>query len=167
MQKRRLRNILIEPFKQIKIGINFIILNMLFGVISAGAFYYFIHDYYQVVFNMFKLIKLPPEMSMALAKQANNIQFSAIVILATVCLTFILITFLFVLRWTHRMYGPISSINKQLEKAIQDQDIAWIELRKNDEFQETARLVNLLLNQTEKVKSSTEQTELSQFKKHG
>ncbi len=142
MNNRKLKNILVEPFKQIKIGLYLMLLNVLFGISSAAAFYYFISDYYKVVYNLIRLVKLPPEAVLALETQAQQVQIWAILILALICLLFIIITTFLALRWTHRMYGPINAINNQLRRLIQGENITRIELRKGDEFHETAALIN-------------------------
>lgn len=145
MHKRKFKNILIEPFKQIKIGLYLIALNLLFGISSGGTFYYFISDYYKVVANLVKLFKLPAAFANSLSVQAESTKFLALCLVAMFCLLFILITIVLTLKWTHRMYGPILSINNHLKQILEDGSFSPITLRKGDDFKVTANLINQVL----------------------
>lgn len=147
--RRRLRDILISPLKQIRFCMHLIVVNVSFAVCASGAFYYFINEYYNVFFNLLKLFNFSEEAKQGIIQQTTHIQMMAIFILACFGVLFVVITTIILLRFTHHIYGPLFQINSVLERFAAGETSLRINLRKNDDVQKTADLLNRLFQQVE------------------
>ena len=80
----------------------------------------------------------------AMLKEQTNIFFYLIMITACMAVAVAVVYYLFVMRITHRMAGPISVITGHIQDMIEGRDPAFRGLRKNDEFKELyGKLVEL------------------------
>ena len=55
MKKSRRGALLIEPYKQLKFGIMFLLLNLLFAILVLTVFGYYLWDIYQALIRYFQL----------------------------------------------------------------------------------------------------------------
>jgi methyl-accepting chemotaxis protein len=118
---------LVEPYKQIQIGLVFLLLNLVFSALIFGIFGYYVSEMYASVSEYFKL-----------TGGAENIvwaKFQTPIIVGLILLVvFILITFWVSITYTHRLYGPLVSVNRYLDELADGKEIGPLKLRHKDEL---------------------------------
>ena len=143
---RKLGSLLVEPFKQFKIGVYVIISTLVFTSLALAMFLHSFWQQYQHVMSIFEVVD--PEMQWELVTSdvflANAMKISVLFVV------FILITMGLVFRVTHRYYGPLISIEKFVDKIARGDYSSRIRIRKKDEM---VRLVGKLNHMAEKLES--------------
>ena len=136
-RRRGLGSILVDPYKQIKIGLLFIILNFLFSAAIFGIFGYYVMSIYEAVSTYFTM-----------SAQESLITFAKFQVPLAVCgvitAGFVALTLFLSIRYTHTIYGPLISINRFLEDLLEGKKPDAIKLRKSDELQDLAEKLNTL-----------------------
>lgn len=136
-RRRGLRSLLVDPYKQIKIGLLFIILNLLFSMAIVSIFGYYVISIYNAVSTYFEM-----------SSQENLVTFAKFQVPLAVCgmltATFVIVTLFLSIRYTHTIYGPLISINRFLEDLLLGKKPDSIKLRKSDELQDLAEKLNTL-----------------------
>ena len=127
----------IDPYKQIKIGLVFLTLNLIFAALFAGiAGYYFI-EVYSAMAKYFSFTTI--EAGQVLAK------FQVPIILCLVMVgLFVLISILISVRYTYTIYGPMVSIQNFIDGLLDQNIVPPIELRKGDQLSNIATRLNKL-----------------------
>lgn len=138
-RRRGFRSWFVEPYKQIKIGLIFLILNLIFGIIIFGVYGYYIYDIYSIVSSYFQLNA--DQSYTALSKYT----YPLVVGLILICV-FIITTILVSVKCTHNIYGPLVSINRCLDQLIEGQPSEPLQLRPSDELQDIAKKLNILIS---------------------
>lgn len=146
--QRSIKNIVIAPLRQLKFCFHIVLINIALMTAAATAFWYYISQYYKVVYGLLKLFSLPEMMEAKLKAEAMSVQVQAFIVLSLCLLLFILITTVVILRFTHKIYGPMININRNVKQAIEGKR-AFIKLRKGDDFFDTAELLNKLFTRLE------------------
>lgn len=134
---RTLRNTLIEPFKQVKLGLYVMVITILFigvfGFLYASAFY----AQYQHVMEIFNIVDAKSQMELV-----DNSVFRANAIRILIAfVTFLVVLFAVIFRTTHRYYGPLVSIERFVTQVTAGDYSQRVNIRKGDEL---GRLVSLL-----------------------
>lgn len=135
--KRRsgIQALLVDPYKQVKLGIIFLLVNLSFSLAIGAVFGYYIWDIYNAMIVYFKLTD--QESMITLSKFAWPLAVGAFLLILFVCSTLYIS-----IRYTHKFYGPLVSIHRFLDevnKGIKPQPII---LRDGDELQELAKKLN-------------------------
>lgn len=131
---RRTRK-LIEPYKQLRFGIVFLILNFLFSTVMIGVFAYFLWDVYGAVTVYFNL---DSEQNVVVAKKfLYPLSINLIVYLA-----FIFSTLYLSVRFTHQFYGPLVSIRRFFDELIAGKNPSPIRLRSSDQLHDVVDKIN-------------------------
>ncbi|MCI5129819.1 MAG: hypothetical protein D3907_15345 [Candidatus Electrothrix sp. AUS3] len=100
-----------EPYRQVKIGLIFLLLNLIFSVLILGVFGYYTFDIYSTMSAVFKLT--PTEGQQILAK------FQIPVIMGSVLMVvFVFATLIVSVKYTHQIYGPLVSIQRFLDDLL-------------------------------------------------
>ena len=142
-RKKGLSGWLVEPYKQVKIGLIFLLVNFLFAALFLGVFGYIILDMQETLITYFKL---DPEQ----VKQVTS-KFSWVIIVGVaLMIMFIITTILVSVQYTHKIYGPLVSINRYLDKVAEGTDYGKpLKLRDGDQLQMLALKIN---NAIEKIR---------------
>ena len=142
-QKGRRRGFIswfVEPYRQVKLGLIFLILNLIFSVLILSVFGFYFWDVYKALTVYFQLT--PDQGAEILSK------FKVPVIVAcTLIALFIFTTILASVRYTHEIYGPLVSIHRYLDDMIARDVKAPLKLRDSDQLKELAEKLNQLSKQ--------------------
>ncbi|MBP6219065.1 MAG: hypothetical protein KA436_10810 [Oligoflexales bacterium] len=136
----RRSQLLIEPYRQLKFGVIFLLINFVYSCFILALFGYFLWDMHDVISEYFKLDEI--QRSITAQKFAVPFFFGLSLIVL-----FILNTLWISVRLTHQFYGPLISIHRFLDDLIANRSISPITLRKNDQLQEVAARLNQLSEQ--------------------
>ena len=133
----RRSSVLIEPYKQLRFGILFLMINFVFSLLCFSIFYLFLSDVQQTLEVYFKLD----------AAQIGQIRakfLQPLLLAAGLFLLFIVVTLYLSVTYTHKFYGPLVSINRFLDELNEGKNPEPIQLRTNDQLQDLAERLNRL-----------------------
>ena len=137
MKVGRRTTLLIEPYKQLRFGLMFLGLNVLFTLLIVGVSSYYMWDMFEAIHAYFAMTGA--ETMMSLEKFARP----AFLIVFLGCL-FIACTLYLSARYTHQIYGPMVSIKRFLDQIIAGDKPSPISLRKNDQLQDLVERLNTI-----------------------
>ncbi len=142
---RKLRNTVIEPFKQFKIGVYIIITTFVFIVCAGYLFMSSFWQQYQHVMSIFEVVDPNLQWEMV----TNDVFFANIIKVSALFLLFMLLTMAMVFKLTHRYYGPLVSIEKFVDQVADGDYSSRVSLRKRDELQRLATKLNTMATNLE------------------
>jgi hypothetical protein len=144
IQGRRggIRSLLVEPFEQIKLGLIFLGLNIVFSLLCLSVFTYYLYDIYKAMAVYFKLSDAESILT------ANKFAVPAVVGLSMFTV-FVLATLFVSIRYTHAIYGPLISINRFLDELLAGQPPQMITLRETDQLRDLAEKLNRVAERLE------------------
>ena len=142
---RKLRNTLIEPFKQFKIGVYIVVTTFIFIVCAGYLFMSSFWQQYQHVMSIFEVVD--PNLQWEVI--TNDVFFTNIIKVSALFLLFMLITMAMVFKLTHRYYGPLVSIEKFVDQVASGDYGSRVSLRKKDELQRLATKLNTMAEHLE------------------
>lgn len=125
----------VEPYKQVRLGLVFLVLNFIFSILIATVFGYYIYDMYSAVSVYFKLSA--NENAVAMQKFGVPLGFGCGLIVV-----FVISTILASVRYTHEIYGPLVSIHRYLDDLLSGLRPAPIQLRESDQLKDLAIKLN-------------------------
>ena len=125
----------VEPYKQVKLGLMFLLVNGVFSFMIIGVFGYYVYEMYDVVSEYFRLSGA--ESMMTARKFAVPITVGSGLILL-----FIITTILVSVRYTHEIYGPLVSIHRYLDDILGGRTPGPIQLRESDQLKDLADKLN-------------------------
>ena len=128
----------VDPYKQIKLGLIFLLLNLFFALAIFGVFGYYLWDIYSSVTTYFELSGV--ESSNILLKLSVPATVGAILLSI-----FIILTLLISVRYTYRIYGPLISIHRYLDDILAGEQTSPLVLRNKDELKTLAQKLNTLV----------------------
>lgn len=134
-QASRREGFLIEPYKQLRFGITFLIINLIFSSLILLVFGYFIADIYQAQAIYFQLNETQ---SSEILSKLNK----PVIIGAGLVVLFILTTLIASARYTHQFYGPLVSIRRFLDEMLSGHTPDPIQLRASDQLKDLAERLN-------------------------
>ncbi len=134
-RRRGFSSYLVEPYKQIQIGLVFILLNFFFSALIFGIFGYYVFDMYSSVSEYFQLAGTAESEVWAKFQTPILVGFVLTVV-------FILVTFWVSITYTHRLYGPLVSVNRYLDDLADGKTVGPLKLRHKDELDGMADRLN-------------------------
>ena len=135
--KRNLKTILIEPFKQIKLGL-YVMLVTLGFIVVAGYFYLqAFQEQYAHVMEIFGVVEEATKEQVVV----NDIFLRNRIKLAVVFVVYVGLMFWVIFRSTHKYYGPLVSIERFVKQMKAGNYSQRVSIRKGDEL---GRLVESL-----------------------
>ncbi len=143
---RTLSTTLIEPFKQIKMGLYVLAISVLFVILTSALFVRAFSEQYQHVMGIFNVVD--PNLKWELIM--NPVFFSNAKILAVLFIAYVLILFGLVFWLTHKYYGPLVSVERFVDKISKGEYHSRVSIRQRDELQ---RLVTKLNSMAEKLEA--------------
>ena len=142
---RKLRNTVIEPFKQFKIGVYIVVTTFVFIVCAGYLFMSSFWQQYQHVMSIFEVVD--PNLQWEVI--TNDVFFANIIKVSVLFLLFMLLTMAMVFKLTHRYYGPLVSIEKFVDQVADGDYSSRVALRKKDELQRLATKLNQMADNLE------------------
>ncbi|MDA9951000.1 hypothetical protein N9D31_00360, partial [Oligoflexaceae bacterium] len=134
-RRRGFKSWFVDPYRQVKLGLMFIIVNLVFAALIFGVFGYYIYDIYQSILSYFEISNVQaPEM-------AGKFSVPVIVSGALIFL-FVVVTILISVRYTHQIYGPLVSIRRFLDDLVDGKSPSPLQLRQSDQLKEVANKLN-------------------------
>ncbi|MDD9951247.1 MAG: hypothetical protein OXT67_06735 [Zetaproteobacteria bacterium] len=130
--------ILIEPYAQLRFGLVFLMVNLLFSVILLSVFTYYLWDVYVALTSYFTLTNR--ELVITWQKFQTPF-FTSLFVLVIFIVTSLVVS----ARYTHQIYGPLVSINRFVDQLIAGKVPEKIRLREGDQLGSLVDRLNLLV----------------------
>lgn len=137
-QNRTLRTLLIEPFKQMKLGIYVLLLSLAFVIITGLLVVNAFTEQYQHVMEIFQVVD--PRFKWELV--TNDVFATNVVRIVAVLVTYVVVLFAVVFRATHKYYGPLVSIERFVQSVSSGDYTRRVVIRRGDELQDLTLLLN-------------------------
>ena len=126
---------LVEPYRQVRLGLVFLLLNVVFSIMILSVFGYYVLDMYDAMTGIFKLT----------GSESGQIldKFQVPIIIGALLLgLFVVVTIATSVRYTHKIYGPLVSIQRFLDELLAGRKPNKIKLRASDELQDLVVRLN-------------------------
>ena len=143
---RNYKTILIEPFKQLKLGMYVVALAATFVVLTGFVFLTAFTEQYQHVMEIFQVVD--PTYKWELI--TNDVFMKHAIRLGVLLSVFIVSLFYVVFKVTHKYYGPLVSIARFVDGISKGDYSQRLVLRKGDELQQLAMDLNQMAENLEK-----------------
>ena len=143
---RSWKTILVDPFKQVRIGAYVIGLTLLFTLTLVGIVANTFWSQYQQVMELFAIADPRTQWELVL----NDIFIRNIGLIGLLALAFVATMTYFIFKITHRYYGPLVSIERFVEQLTVGNYTARVIIRKGDELQSLVRRLNSMADSLEK-----------------
>lgn len=134
-RRRGFQGWFVEPYKQVRLGLMFLLVNFCFSILIIGVFGYYVFDIYDAVATYFKLSG--EESAVTMQKFGFPIAIGGGLILL-----FVITTILVSVRYTHEIYGPLVSIHRYLDDVLNGRAPNPIQLRESDQLKDLANKLN-------------------------
>ena len=144
--RRDLRTTLIEPFKQIKLGLYVFGICLAFIGFSGFLFVAAFMEQYQHVMGIFQVVD--PNLRWELV--TNDVFYKNAVRVGLLFATFITVLFTVIFRMTHRVYGPLVSIERFVAQMAAGKYNRRVVIRSGDELQRLVSRLNDMAASLEK-----------------
>ena len=134
-RRRGLVSWFVEPYRQVKLGLIFLVLNLIFSLLILSVFGFYFWDVYKALTVYFQLA---PDQGQEIISKLNT------PIIVAVLLTgfFVVVTILASVRYTHDIYGPLVSIHRHLDGILSFKNQNPLQLRQSDQLKDLADKVN-------------------------
>lgn len=139
------RSKLVEPYFQIKLGLMFIIVNLLFSVLFAGVVWWVLSDVFESVKTYFELTGSDATLTMGKLS-------TPLILVGVLVLAFVATTFYVAVHYTHKIYGPLVSINRFIDEMVEGRSPSKLALRDGDELQDLVLKLNVLADKYKATK---------------
>lgn len=136
--KRNLSSLVIEPFKQIKLGLYVMGIALAFVGLSSLMFITAFTEQYQHVMRIFNVVD--PNLKWELV--TNDVFYTNAIRIGGLFLAFIVTLFYVVFRITHRYYGPLVSIERFVEDFSRGDYHLRCKIREKDELHSLVNKLN-------------------------
>ena len=134
-RRRGFKSWFVEPYRQVQLGMMFVIVNVLFSILFFVVFGYYLWDVYISLSQYFTLSALEG------SQTAGKFMVPAVVGCILI-IFFIITTILVSVRYTHRIYGPLISINRYLDSLLTGSTPEPLKLRPSDQLHDLATKLN-------------------------
>lgn len=145
--QRRIKNFLLQPLLQIKLGLYSILLAVFFSATTVAVLYLNLVDFATIIFA---LTDSESEIRELFTEYVSQTKWWILVLVLFFLVTNVIVSVTF----THRLVGPTVAFRNQIEKIRQGDFSQAIHLRKGDAFVEVADEINKLTQQLSKNKGS-------------
>jgi hypothetical protein len=144
-KKRNLKYVLIEPFKQIKLGIYVMALSVVFVCFASYLIYGALTAQYQQVMDIFQVVDASKQWELT----TNDVFKSSALKIILLFSVYILALMGVVLRFTHKIYGPLVSIERYIDRVSAGHYRDRVKTRDHDDLQTLVGKLNVLAEQLE------------------
>ena len=128
----------VEPYRQVKLGLIFLLLNFMFAVLTVGIFGYYVWDISQTLAIYFRLSS---DQSAEILSKFQTPVYAGCFLMVVFVIGSILVS----VRYTHRIYGPLVSIHRFLDEYLEGETVQPLFLRESDQLQELAEKLNQVM----------------------
>jgi hypothetical protein len=128
----------VEPYRQVKLGLMFLLLNLVFAGLIFGLFGYYVWDIYQTLAVYFNLTT---DQSAEIMQKFQTPIYAGTFLL----MFFVVVSILISVRYTYQIYGPLVSIHRFLDEYLQGDVVQPLILRQSDQLQELAEKLNQVM----------------------
>lgn len=136
-RRRGFKSWFVEPYRQVKLGLLFIVVNLIFSSLIFGIFGFYVWDMYSSVSVYFSLSSDQKELMLA--------KFTTpVVVGAGLIALFVVTTIMLSVKYTHRIYGPLVSIHRFLDALLEGRRPEPLHLRESDQLKDLAQKLNTL-----------------------
>lgn len=139
-KKRSIKYFLIEPFKQIKLGIYVILISLSFTAIAGFMIYQALTEQYQQVMDIFAIVDPDKQWSLI----TNDVFYSNAIKMTLLFSAYLIILMTVIISKTHKVYGPLVSIERFIGQITKGHYRTRITVRKGDELVDVANKLNLM-----------------------
>ena len=136
-RRRGFRAWFVEPYRQVKLGLMFLVINLIFSILIFGLFGYYVWDMYQTISVYFELNQI--ESSTLLNKFITPTISGALLIVI-----FVITTIMVSVRYTYQIYGPLVSIHRFIDDLLSGEKPEGLHLRESDQLKDLAEKLNSL-----------------------
>ena len=151
-RQRRLRNFLLDPSRQLRSAVHFIGLYVVYSVLLSSVFLHVTFSQHSFVMTH---IGQSEEANFVDMFQ-NPIIVEGLIEVSVLFLAFLLVAMTLTILFSHRVFGPLIPIKRQLE-ALYDGDYSKrVTLRRNDELKDIAEAINRLAERLEEREKGQE-----------
>jgi len=140
MKSRSLLSYLVDPFKQIRMGLYFIILSLIFMIASAVIFYQITYEQYANVMKIFNVVDTTSQWNLI----ANDVVIRGLIKVAILLVTYSILTFAMSITLTHKVYGPLVSIHNFIDDLKIGDYKKRITIREKDDLKDLVTKLNEL-----------------------
>ncbi len=138
----------VEPYRQVKLGLLFLIINLIFSVIILSVFGYYIWEISSAVSSYFHLS--PEQSQLAMQKFSTPVVVGVLLVAL-----FVVTTILVSVKYTHQIYGPLVSIHRFLDNLLENQYPEALQLRQSDQLKDLADKLNTIGEAVSKKRDSS------------
>lgn len=149
--QRNWRALLIDPFKQIKIGLYAIVITVSFVVALCLLMIRAFWAQYQQIMEIFSVSSVEAQFELV----TNRIFLDNALSIGGFVAIFLAFMLVVLVKLTHRYYGPIVAISRFVEAIIEGDYSRRIVLRKGDELQDLALRLNRMAEILEEREKSS------------
>ncbi len=144
-KKRNLRYLLLEPFKQVKLGIYVLACSVVFVAVAAYLIYDGLTANYQQVMEIFKVVDPSKQWEFT----TNDVLMSNGLKIGIAFLVYLIGLIGIVLRFTHKIYGPLVSIERYIDRVTEGNYRERVKTRDGDDLQILVKKLNVLADRLE------------------
>ena len=143
---RSTKALIIEPFKQVKLGLYVLAVSLAFVIMTALIFLNAFSEQYRHVMEIFQVVD--PKLQWEVV--TNDVFFTNVVRILALLAAFIIVMMVVVFRVTHKYYGPLVAIEKFVDGIAEGEYSRRVVIRKGDELQDLVRRLNSMAEKLEK-----------------
>lgn len=144
--KRRIKNYLLQPFLQIRLGLYCILLALVFVAAILGTAYWQFNDLFTLLLEM---SDVKDEVLQVFHSQVRGILLN----LLFIALAYVVVTIIVSIFYTHRLVGPTIAFRRQIQLLKDKKFDSRVTLRSGDAFIEVSLALNALAEQLENENS--------------
>ncbi len=137
--KRNLRSLIIEPFQQLRIGLWAIGISVVFVFVIAAMITVSFYSQYE---HMMEVFSVDPSLKWELIW--NEAIIRNVYIMAAIFISYLAIMCFVIFKMTHKVYGPLVSIERFIKKLEGGNYSERIRLREKDDLKRLASKLNEL-----------------------
>lgn len=136
-EQRKIKNYLLQPLLQIKLGLYIIIFTTIFFIIFVGVIAYNFQELFNIILDS---VTHTESVLHPINQKLHGISGWLVFLMAIYWLAVLII----VIIYTHKLIGPMIAFRKHIYELIKGNYQSRINLRKKDAFWEVAEDLNLL-----------------------
>lgn len=140
---RSLKNLLLDPFTQIKLGLYSFLLALVFSLVVLGILYVNLNNFASIVMT---LTDAEDELTGLFIQYMSD----ATLWLSVTIIAFLLLNILISIVYTHHLIGPAVAFRRHVQNLHKKEYSSRVHLRKGDSFVELANDLNSLAEKLEK-----------------
>lgn len=118
---------IVEPYKQVKIGLIFLLLNFVFSILILSIFSYYVNEIYT---NINAHYELTQQEGLVMWDKFQT----PLIVGGLLLVVFIAVTLWVSIKYTHQIYGPMISVNRYLDEIIDGKNPSPLKLREKDQL---------------------------------